>query len=172
MANNVDLATHPDFVRLQSLQISQVNEMGEIRATMNNNFMHISKQLTEMGKNNNYSSEIGEIPKRPPDPINKESSEIITLPQTYYQSIINLDKPCYALSILQDSDYVPAKHIKVDMPKFNGTEAEHWIYSARRYFIFNKVPENQKLLIAAFHVEGIAKKWFSWMEASNMLSTW
>lgn len=171
MTNNFDLATHPDFVRLYSLQLSQVNEMGEIRSTMNSNFMQISKQLQDMC-NNSYSTEIDEIPKIPPDQTKTESSELISLPQTYYQSIINLDKPCYALSILQNPDYIPAKHIKVDIPKFDGTEAEHWIYSARRYFIFNKVPEDQKLLIASFHMEGLARKWFSWMEASNMLSTW
>lgn len=112
MTNNFDLATHPDFVRLYSLQLSQVNEMGEIRSTMNSNFMQISKQLQDMC-NNSYSTEIDEIPKIPPDQTKTESSELISLPQTYYQSIINLDKPCYALSILQNPDYIPAKHTKL-----------------------------------------------------------
>lgn len=79
MANNIDLTTHLDFVMLQSLQLSQVKEMGELRSAMNNNFMQISKQLAELGKNS-YSTETGEIPKIPPDLANGECSDLVSLP--------------------------------------------------------------------------------------------
>lgn len=70
--------------------------------------------------------------------------------------MVNLDKPCYVVSVLEDPNYTPAKHIKVNMPRFDGTETGHWLYSVRRYFIYNKVPEDQELLIVSFHVDGIA----------------
>lgn len=57
------------------------------------------------------------------------------------------------------------------MPRFDGKDAEGWIFAVRRYFIFNKIPEDQKLLLVSFHMDGIAKR-FVWMEASNFLSNW
>lgn len=71
--------------------------------------------------------------------------------------------------VLDKEDYTPAKHLRVSMPRFDGTDAEGWLYQVRRYFIFNKTPEEQKLLIVSFHLDGIARKWFTWMEASNFL---
>lgn len=73
---------------------------------------------------------------------------------------------------MDDPTYTLAKHIKFNMPIFDGTDAKHWLYAVRRYFIFNKVPEDQKLLIVSFHVDGLARKWFAWLEASNILSNW
>lgn len=83
-----------------------------------------------------------------------------------------MGKPVYADGVLNDPDYSPAKHMKMNMPVFDGTDAEHWIFAVRRYFIYNKVLEDQKLLIVSFHLTRIARKWFAWLEASNMLSTW
>lgn len=75
--------------------------------------------------------------------------------QPVSQSIVDLDNPPYASTIIHDSSYTPAKHIRVEMPRFDGKDAEHWLYLVRRYFIFNKVPEDQKLLIVSFHLDGI-----------------
>lgn len=44
--------------------------------------------------------------------------------------------------------------------------------AVRRYFFFNKIPKEHKLLIVSFNLDGIARKRFVWLEASNMLSTW
>lgn len=90
----------------------------------------------------------------------------------FTQPVVDLDSPPYADAILQDSNYTPAKHLKVKMPRFDGIDAEHWLFTIRRYFIFNKIHEELKLLIVSFHLDGIARKWFAWLEASNMLSTW
>lgn len=81
----------------------------------------------------------GSIPEKTPDQGKK--------PVNYYQSVVDLDKPSYALSVLENPSYIPVKHIKVNMPRFIDTKTEHWLYSVRRYFIFNKVSEDQKLLM-------------------------
>lgn len=39
-------------------------------------------------------------------------------------------------------------------------------------FLYNKTPEEQKLLIVSFHLDVMARKWFSWMETSGFLSDW
>lgn len=55
---------------------------------------------------------------------------------------------------------------------FDLSEPELWIFMAKRFFIFPNTPENQKLIIASFTMQGVALKWFLWMESSNYLSTW
>lgn len=87
--------------------------------------------------------------------------------------MVNLDKPYYSISLLEDPNFTLVKHINVKIPRFDGTEVEHWFYYVRWCFIYNKVPEDKKLLIVSFHVDGIARKWFAWLiEARNMMSTW
>lgn len=158
----IDLAAHPDFIRLQTLQISQISDMNEFRSSVNNNFLELSKQMAEICTS---------IKCKPPDKI-----QVLDCPKnsehSNYLSVVDLDKPKYAATVIDNPDYIPAKHIKVEMPRFDGKEAEEWIFSVRRYFIFNKIPEDQKLLIVSFHLDGTARKWFAWMEASNMLTDW
>lgn len=86
--------------------------------------------------------------------------------------MLDLDRPKYAESILGNEAYVSPKNIRVVMPRFHGKDAEGWLFAVKRYFIFNKIPEDQKLLLASFHMDGLARKWFVWMEASNLLSNW
>lgn len=85
---------------------------------------------------------------------------------------MDLDNPTYAASILNDDKYCPARNINIHMPRFDGNDVEDWLFQVRRFFIYNKTPEEQKLLMASFHIDGIARKWFSWMEASNFLTDW
>lgn len=66
-----------------------------------------------------------------------------------------------------NSDYTTSKHIKFDMPKFNGVDHEALIFMTRRFFIFHSTPENQKLIIASFNMQDAALMWFLWMKSSN-----
>lgn len=71
---------------------------------------------------------------------------------------------------MNDDSYSPPKKSSLKMPKFDGTFAEGWIFLAKRYFLFNRTHEDQKLVIEFFHMEGIALKWFLWIEASDFLT--
>lgn len=111
--------------------------------------------------------------KDPNPPYNKPANDSTCYPTTpYYQSQLNLDKPKYDECFLNDASYTPANNIKVTMPRFDGTDVEGWNIQVQRYFIYNKIPDEKKLLIASFHMDGIARKWFAWMEASNLFSDW
>lgn len=189
--SSLDISSNPDFQQLQALQLSQVSEMQDLkelqlsqvsemqdlRSTMNRNFMEFGKQLTELCKTHK-----GKEPKDSPESSNSRPASInhnrsFSQPVSnchnlpFSQTGVDLDSPQYASNILYDNNYYPAKHIKVGMPRFNGINAEHWLFAVCRYFIFNKVLEEQKLLIASFHLDGIARTWFAWTEASNQLTT-
>lgn len=165
--SSVDLSSNANFMRLQSLQLSQVSEMNEMWTMMNKNFLELNRQLSELGTTHK---------EKPPDLLHHTPTDPDCMkPQLkppYLQSVVDLDMPVYASFVLKDSNYTPTKHLKVDMSWFDGTDAEHWLFAVRMYFIFHKIPEDRKLLIVSFHLDGIAHKWFAWLEASNMLSTW
>lgn len=166
-----DISNNPDFLRLQNLQLSQTQEMAEFRKLVNDNFLEISKQVEKLITAVAHLSAGGET--KVTEPCLQSSNpgkDRFQLP--FYQSVVDLDKPKYADCILENEDYIPPKNVRVVMPRFDGTYAEGWLFSVRRYFIFYKIPENQKLLLASFHMDGIARKWFAWMEASNLLSDW
>lgn len=50
--------------------------------------------------------------------------------------MVDLDKPNYGKSFLENDDYCPCKSLKVFMPKFNGSEAEEWLYTKSGIFLF------------------------------------
>lgn len=143
----VDLLSNPDFIRLQALQMQQTKELTEFRILITESMSKLTTQIA------NWGSTRGET-KEPPDP-DKTSRE---LGDQSYLSSVDLDNPKYAQSILDDENYVPAKNVRVTMPKFNGTEVEEWLFQVRRFFIYNKTPEEQKLLMVSFHMEGRARK--------------
>lgn len=154
------IANDPDFIRLQNLQLSQTAKVTELRTQMNQNFMEISRQLSLLTRGGKKAIEDTTI-KDPP-----------ANQQPYYVSEVDLDNPHYANCMVNSEESIPAQNIKVQMPRFDGTDTEGWLYQVRRYFIFNKTPENKKLLLVSFHLDGLARKWFTWMEASNLLSDW
>lgn len=50
-------------------------------------------------------------------------------------------------------------NLKMDMPQFDGNDPQDWLFKTRRFFLCY-TPEDQKLLLASFHMEGKASKWF------------
>lgn len=129
---------------------------------LKNNILELGKQISDLrqGYREKFSNN--------PDPPTGTKNSI------HHQSEVELDpeKPAYAASMYGNADYTPSNHIKFGMPRFDGSEPELWIFMARRFFIFHNTPKDQKLIIASFNMQGVALKWFLWMESSNYLSTW
>jgi hypothetical protein len=62
--------------------------------------------------------------------------------------------------------------IKLELPRFDGTDALGWIFKINQFFEFHQTPEHQRLRMASFYMEGEALTWFQWMHASGLLLTW
>lgn len=62
--------------------------------------------------------------------------------------------------------------MKMDVPKFDGTDPQGWIFLVEELFDFHGTPEHMRLRIVSFHMEGKAAAWFQWMKANNLLNTW
>ncbi|KAK2407034.1 hypothetical protein QL285_042695 [Trifolium repens] len=62
--------------------------------------------------------------------------------------------------------------IKLEIPRFDGSEALGWIFKINQFFDFHRTPEDQRLNIASFYMEGEALTWYQWMHSNGSLHSW
>jgi hypothetical protein len=62
--------------------------------------------------------------------------------------------------------------IKLEIPRFDGSEALGWIFKINQFFDFHQTPEDQRLNIASFYMEGEALTWYQWMHSNGSLHSW
>ena len=60
----------------------------------------------------------------------------------------------------------------MDFPKFSCGEPTSWIYRENQFFQYQKTAEDQKVLLASFHLEGEAVQWLQWYEKTQKEFTW
>lgn len=66
-----------------------------------------------------------------------------------------------------------ARMTKVEFPKFDGTELRSWLYRCNQFFQIDEIPDDQKVRLAAIHLEGKALLWHqTYMQrCNNVMST-
>lgn len=52
------------------------------------------------------------------------------------------------------------KVVKLEFPCFRGDNPSGWVYKADQFFHLYNIPTNQKILLAAYHMEDEALVWF------------
>ncbi|KAH6762936.1 hypothetical protein C2S52_020369 [Perilla frutescens var. hirtella] len=62
--------------------------------------------------------------------------------------------------------------LRLDLPKFDGTDPNGWVFRIQEYIDFHETPNEQGLRIVAFNLEGKALDWYQWMKINERLSTW
>nr|GMC86894.1 Transposon Ty3-G Gag-Pol polyprotein [Ipomoea batatas] len=63
-------------------------------------------------------------------------------------------------------------HIKLELPRFDGSDPHGWVFRIQEYFDFYDTPDTQRLRIAGFTMEGKASEWYQWMKKNKLLTTW
>lgn len=64
------------------------------------------------------------------------------------------------------------KSIRSEMPKFNGSNVHGWIYKAKKYLRFHNAPDEERVTVATFNIEGEALDWLVWADRNSSLSSW
>ena len=69
---------------------------------------------------------------------------------------------------------VPATQhkMKLEVPRFDGTEPLGWIFKINQYFEYHGTPKRERLTIASFYMEGRALAWFQWMSSNAQFTSW
>lgn len=78
-----------------------------------------------------------------------------------------------------ETDYclnIPTLRAKIEFPRFVGDDPTEWFNRVEQYFEFQRTPKDQKVCLAAFHMEGEANQWWQWMNRTykeeNRIVTW
>ncbi|KAJ9553590.1 LOW QUALITY PROTEIN: hypothetical protein OSB04_017635 [Centaurea solstitialis] len=88
---------------------------------------------------------------------------VIIPPVTTYPPLNPPKMPQYPLA---------TKLSKCELNDFNGEDPLCWIFNAERYISFYSIPDEQRVDIAGFRMEGQAAHWFQWMYQNRQLSSW
>jgi len=60
----------------------------------------------------------------------------------------------------------------LDFPRFDCEDSDGWCYKATQFFEYYAMANQQKLNLAAFHMEGKALIWFQELRSTNNLNSW
>lgn len=63
-------------------------------------------------------------------------------------------------------------NIKLDFPRFDGTDVLQWIFKAEKLFDYYNTPDEHRLAIAAVHLEKEVVPWFQMMTRNNPFQSW
>ncbi|KAL0373214.1 UNVERIFIED_CONTAM: Retrovirus-related Pol polyprotein from transposon.6 [Sesamum calycinum] len=78
--------------------------------------------------------------------------------------------PPPALSPLTSSSNL--KLPKLTLPPFDGSNPLDWVFQAEQFFTFYQVPQDHRLDLISFYMQGDALSWFKWMFTNRHLSSW
>ncbi|KAH9678316.1 hypothetical protein KPL71_025660 [Citrus sinensis] len=64
------------------------------------------------------------------------------------------------------------RSMKMEVPKFDGSDPNGWVFRIEEFFDFHGTPETLRLRIVSFYMEGRAAAWYQWMKMNSLLTTW
>ena len=50
--------------------------------------------------------------------------------------------------------------LKLDVLRFNGTNTHGWIFKISQFFTYHQTPEEERITIASFYLDGAALAWY------------
>jgi hypothetical protein len=82
-------------------------------------------------------------------------------PITGGEGVIPGSSGSYIPTALEGAGINP-RSVNLDFPKFDGNDPTNWVLKAQQFFVYGQVPDNQRVPIAYFHMEGKALQWYNW----------
>ena len=79
--------------------------------------------------------------------------------ETSHHTPHNLASSSTNPSTLSPSD--PSHHMKLEVPRFDGSDPTGWIFKITQFFKYHATPDHERLTIASFYMEGLALAWFT-----------
>ena len=62
--------------------------------------------------------------------------------------------------------------MKLDVPHFDAPDPSSWLFCIEAFFDFHGTPEDTRLQIVTFHLDGRAAAWFQWAHRNSLFSSW
>ncbi|KAF7802029.1 Transposon Ty3-I Gag-Pol polyprotein [Senna tora] len=67
---------------------------------------------------------------------------------------------------------IHTRSVKLDFPRFDGSEPLYWIFRAEKFFAYYKMNDEERLTIAAVNMEGMMVPWFQMMQKNHQVDSW
>ena len=64
------------------------------------------------------------------------------------------------------------QNVKLDFPKFNGSDVMAWIFKVEQFFYCYDTADEDRLTIAAIHMEQDVVPWFQMIRRTNPFMSW
>nr|KYP63967.1 hypothetical protein KK1_018554 [Cajanus cajan] len=71
-----------------------------------------------------------------------------------------------------DSSSSQRHFLKLDVPRFDGSDALGWIFKITQFFEYHNTPEEERITVASFYLDGPALAWFQWMYRNGQIHSW
>lgn len=62
--------------------------------------------------------------------------------------------------------------VKLDVPRFDGSDPLGWIFKVSQFFNYQGTPEEDRIMVASFYLDGTALSWFQWMYRNGFITSW
>ena len=69
------------------------------------------------------------------------------------------------LNLFDGHGRIQARSLLLDFTRFDGGDPSERILKAQQFFNYFETPEDHKLEIASFHLEGKALTWYYWLRS-------
>jgi len=61
---------------------------------------------------------------------------------------------------------IPPRIAKLEFPRYSGDDPTEWFNRASQFFEYQESTDDQKVVLASFHLEGEANQWWQWLRRS------
>lgn len=62
--------------------------------------------------------------------------------------------------------------MRLEAPRFFNKSPSAWISQMQRYFDYYNTPDQRRLIIVSFYLDGDVLYWYDWMQKYHLLSSW
>nr|GEU49397.1 hypothetical protein [Tanacetum cinerariifolium] len=70
------------------------------------------------------------------------------------------------------NDHGIPRSMPLDVPKFNGSDRDIWIFAINEYFSLLETTPEHRLRIIGFNLEEDAAEWYRWMTHNKLITSW
>lgn len=62
--------------------------------------------------------------------------------------------------------------MKLEVPRFDGEDPMGWIFKISQFFDYQRTPEEERITVASFYMDGPALSWYQWMFRNGLITSW
>lgn len=111
-------------------------------------------------------------PPNTPDPVAELTRQVALLSTQVEQMRKQMNDPASTVSSSSTVDSANRPRMKLDVPRFDGSNAHGWIFKISQFFTYHQTLEEDRITIASFYLDGPALAWYQWMHRNQQIVSW